>query len=238
MYDDGADNNKDPFDCPPDPEKRNFNENDILGDFERDTDASVIIPRHKKDKMGEKSNPLGYLVNPNGDILNNRDKGVMFEKDKLNDNDELPAPFGVEKFNFNPIRALGNLDYFRNGEPKIKELPNGMKTDKKGDPVTEKGWRIDENDNMIDNNGHKKFDKSQILDNGDLPNLFNYDGKPFDIKDVIGQVEKDDKGNMVNQVDKRGALLDKLGRPINPKGYLVDQEGNVIDKNGDIMFEP
>ena len=27
--------------------------------------------------------------------------------------------------------------------------------------------------------------------NGDLPRLFNYDGRKFDLTDVIGQVDKD-----------------------------------------------
>ena len=69
-----------------------------------------------------------------------------------------------------------------------------------------------------------------------LPNLFNYDGKPFDVRDVIGCVDKDDNGNMIPVKKGPGKLADKLGRPINPKGYLVDKNGNVIDKNGEPIF--
>jgi len=32
---------------------------------------------------------------------------------------------------------------------------------------------------------------------GDLPKLFNYNGRRFDINDVIGQVDKDAKGEMI-----------------------------------------
>jgi hypothetical protein len=72
---------------------------------------------------------------------------------------------------------------------------------------------------------------------GDLPKLFNYNGRRFDINDVIGQVEKDAKGEMIPQKNKKGQLVDKQGRLINSKGYLVDAQGNVIDKDGRQIFE-
>jgi hypothetical protein len=67
---------------------------------------------------------------------------------------------------------------------------------------------------------------------GDLPKLFNYNGKRFDITDIIGQVDKDADGNMVLKKDAHGKFIDNLGRPINSKGYLIDKLGNVIDKDG------
>lgn len=50
---------------------------------------------------------------------------------------------------------------------------------------------------MIDNHDRKKFDKSQMTADGDLPKLFNYNGRRFDITDTIGQVDKDANGEMV-----------------------------------------
>lgn len=44
---------------------------------------------------------------------------------------------------------------------------------------------------MIDNHGRKKFDKRQMTPDGDLPKLFNYNGRRFDITDCIGQFDKD-----------------------------------------------
>jgi hypothetical protein len=67
---------------------------------------------------------------------------------------------------------------------------------------------------------------------GDIPKLFNNNGKKFDITDVIGQVNKDADGNIVPKKDAQGNLIDNLGRPINSKGYLIDKQGNVIDKDG------
>jgi hypothetical protein len=54
---------------------------------------------------------------------------------------------------------------------------------------------------MIDNYGRKKFDKSQLTTDGDLPKLFNYNGRRFDITDTIGQVDKDEDGNIIPRKD-------------------------------------
>ena len=61
--------------------------------------------------------------------------------------------------------------------------------------------------------------------------MFNYNAVKFDIKDIIGQVDKDEKGNMVRQRNKAGQLIDKQKRLINKQGYLIDDLGNVIDKD-------
>ena len=46
--------------------------------------------------------------------------------------------------------------------------------------------RVDKDGNIVDNQGRKKFDKSQATPDGDLPKLFNYNGRRFDIVDTIG----------------------------------------------------
>ena len=85
---------------------------------------------------------------------------------------------------------------------------------------------------MIDNKGRKKFDKNHMTPDGDLPKLFNYNGRRYDITDCIGLLDKDQNGDIIPQTDQKGRLVDNLGRPINSKGYLIDESGNVIDKDG------
>lgn len=72
---------------------------------------------------------------------------------------------------------------------------------------------------------------------GEMPQLFTYKGKKFDLSDVMGALDKDRKGNVIVRRDSKGNLVDKLGRPVNSKGYLVDQDGNVINHDGKVMFE-
>ena len=49
-----------------DPTKRKFNENDILGDFDRDEKGNIIIQQNGKgeniDKKGRMVNEKGYLI--------------------------------------------------------------------------------------------------------------------------------------------------------------------------------
>lgn len=72
---------------------------------------------------------------------------------------------------------------------------------------------------------------------GDLPKLFNYNGRRYDITDCIGQVDKDSSGNFVPITDKSGHTVDNQGRRINSKGYLIDEFGNIVDKDGRQIFE-
>jgi hypothetical protein len=53
--------------------------------------------------------------------------------------------------------------------------------------------------------------------------MFNYNGRRFDITDVIGQVDKDALGNIIPLTDQDGNLIDNLGRMINSRGYLIDE---------------
>jgi hypothetical protein len=49
-----------------------------------------------------------------------------------------------------------------------------------------------------------------------VPLLFNFKGKKFDVRDVMGQFKKE-KGSLVIQNNR-----DLQGRLCNDKGYLVD----------------
>jgi hypothetical protein len=84
--------------------------------------------------------------------------------------------------------------------------------------------------------GRKKFDRKQ-LDDGDIQKLLNYNGKRFDIKDVIGVFDKDANGNiMLQRGDQPGVYVDNTGRRVNEKGYLIDSDGNIIDREGKRIF--
>jgi hypothetical protein len=89
---------------------------------------------------------------------------------------------------------------------------------------------------LVDFLGRKKFDKSQLTKDGDLNKLYNYDGMRFDIKNVMGQFEKDAHSRIISQNGKEG-LCDNLGRRCNDKGYLIDAFGNIIDNDGKQLWK-
>lgn len=63
-----------------------------------------------------------------------------------------------------------------------------------------------------------------------MPKLFNYSGKRFDVRNIMGVMNKDENGNILPQQSKDGThLVDALGRRVNEKGYTIDRNGNIID---------
>jgi hypothetical protein len=57
---------------PPNPDLRTFNENDVLGDLDRDDKGNVIVEggRYPHDKNRNPVNSRGYLIDPkSGDII-------------------------------------------------------------------------------------------------------------------------------------------------------------------------
>ena len=103
--------------------------------------------------------------------------------------------------------------------------------------MSSRGYRVDKDGSIIDNHERKKFDKAHLTEDGDLPKLFNYNGRRFDIVDTLGQVDKDRNGEITPQTNSRGQLIDNLNRRVNSRGYLIDDFGNVIDKDGRQIFE-
>ena len=108
----------------------------------------------------------------------------------------MPAPFFVERFNFNPHSIIGHFDQI-NGKYKILKEGTSLLIDKNGRYVNKQGFYIDQFGNIVDNTGAKKFDRSQLKSNGELPKLFNLKGRRFDIHDVIGVFDKDKLGNII-----------------------------------------
>ena len=46
-----------------------------------------------------------------GDVLENYTKQKMFAASEMDEKGEVPAPFCVEKFNFNPHDLMGDLEF-------------------------------------------------------------------------------------------------------------------------------
>jgi len=111
------------------------------------------------DKDGNRVNEKGYLVDEKGNIIDNQHHEKMFDKSELTDKGEIPAPFGVEKHNFNPHNIRGDFNHDKTGKPLISKNKQGDFVDKKGKKVNKKGYKTDKNGNIIDKHGKKKFDK-------------------------------------------------------------------------------
>jgi hypothetical protein len=64
------------------------------------------------DKQRKPTNQRGYLIDPaSGDVLDNIEGELMFPQEDLDVKGELPAPFSIEKHNFNPHWLMGHFDY-------------------------------------------------------------------------------------------------------------------------------
>ena len=110
--------------------------------------------------------------------------------------------------------------------------------DKLGRRVNQHGYLVDMYGNLTDKRLRTKLHKHIMeQNNGEIPQLFTYKGKKFDLLDVMGNFDKDRKGNIIIRKDAKGKMVDKKGRPVNAKGYLIDVDGNVINTDGKVMFE-
>lgn len=81
---------------------RGFTLDEIMGDFEVDTLGNFIIIRGPHgstdlyDKLGRRVNRRGYLSDRFGNIINDRGE-IVFKAVELDEDDEIPAPFGFER---------------------------------------------------------------------------------------------------------------------------------------------
>lgn len=65
-------------------------------------------------------NERGYLIEQDtGDIIENQNNKKMFDHGDIDERGEIPAPFCVEKYNFNPFLMRGNFDHDKQGRPQI-----------------------------------------------------------------------------------------------------------------------
>jgi hypothetical protein len=68
---------------------------------------------------------------------------------------EIPMPYKLECYNFNPHKILGSFDYEqkKNGKPIFYLTKYKVHTDKLDRPVNDYGFLIDEAENIINNDG-------------------------------------------------------------------------------------
>lgn len=175
--------------------KRNFNENDVLGNLDRDDDQNLVIPfnevdRGLLDKAGRKINQAGFLVDEDGNIVNQAGD-IIFKKEDLDDNGELPLKVGLERYNFNPFDILGNFDNTTNvpnpeditdmnGEENLRDI-NGRK-------VNKHGYLVDDDGNIVNRRGRKIMDKCYLNEEGDFPEMYNMRAKAFKMTSIMGEL--------------------------------------------------
>lgn len=229
-----------------DPNKRRFNVNDILGEFDRDEKGNLVILQENRtgnliDKDGNRVNEKGYRIDEKtGDVVEKEKGKKVFDSKELDERGELPPPYNLERFNFNAHDVRGYFDRDEHGKEIIptKRDASGRLLDKQGRRVNEHGYLVDEQGNLVDKRGRIKLHKSIMDQNdGELPQLFNYKGKKFNLQEIMGALDKDRNGNIIIRRDKDNNMVDKFGRRVNKKGYLIDQNGNVINKDGKMMFD-
>ena len=68
--------------------------------------------------------------------------------------------------------------------------------------------------------------------------MLNYQGLPFDLKDILGEMARDPKTGeaTIKKDTKSGRYFDKNGKEVNKRGYLVDRTGSVVTKKGRKVF--
>lgn len=134
-----------------DPDKRKFNVHDITGDLDRDEDGNLILDKRNSkgeltDKKGRKINEKGYLIDgKTGDVVENSRNKKVFDKKDLDERGEIPPPFNLEKFNFNPHDIRGYFDRDAQGNELI-----GKRKDSKGRPVDKLGRLVNKEGFLID----------------------------------------------------------------------------------------
>jgi hypothetical protein len=85
----------------------------IIGNGE-DRDGNIIL----EDIDGRRVNKRGYLTNGNGQIVL-RDGTIVFRKDEVDEDGEIPAPFCYMKVGFGDDMPEGNT--MVDGQPVVKE---------------------------------------------------------------------------------------------------------------------
>lgn len=103
--------------------------------------------------------------------------------------------------------------------------------------MNDKGYLVDNDDNIIDKNGKLLFPKSCLLSN-EFPKIFPF--TKFNPNRITGDIERDDNQMpIINRDPKSKKAKDKQGRPINDFGFLINPKTNdVIDDKENPVFNP
>jgi len=226
-----------------------------MGNFDRDWSGqiverdNVLRASHFEDKDGNVVNERGFLIDQHtGDLRSKYTFDVVFKEYNLigvdgAPNVELPLPFRLERHNFNPHQCIGHFDWVHNDQtgadkPRMLTDKNGNRIDKNLRRVNPAGWLVDSDGNIIDNTGKVKFIREQLDEKGEVPKLFNYDGKEYKIKSIMGTFEQDaaSKDIVLRHKGNSHQSCDGQQRRVNSTGYLLDERGNIIDKQGNLIW--
>jgi len=164
---------------------RTFNVHDIIAD-------------NKKEEVNN-INQMGYLVDPvSHDVYNTQSRQVVFTGGRLSNKGEIPHPYRVEKYNFNPFEMQGSLQIDKDIKS-FKKIYNkqGDLTDNKGKLINLQGFLIDPNGSgaLVDIHDNVKFNHTLLGPESRLPYLLNYPGESFEIVDVMGIFDRNKQTN-------------------------------------------
>ena len=140
--------------------QRSFNINEIMGNFERDWSGQIVNREHVlrqnhfRDREGMVVNEKGYLIDATtGDVRSRYTFEVVFKNHEITCRTrcDLPLPYRLESYNFNPHHCFGNFDFDDKQNPIILKDKNGIRIDKNLRHVNSVGWLIDKYGNIVDN---------------------------------------------------------------------------------------
>jgi hypothetical protein len=64
-----------------------------------------------------------------------------------------------------------------------------------------------------------------------IEEMRNSENRKFNVNDILGEFDRDERGHPLILQDKKGELIDKEGNRVNEKGYLVDPKtGDVLER--------
>ena len=191
---------------PVEADRSEFNEIDIVGTLDRDERGNILVPTDENgnkrafDQEGRPINHYGYLINKEtGDIFHNTSLAKVFARRELDERGNIPMPFALEKYNFNPFDLLGTFFYEDPEDPlSFNKGQRGNRfIDELGRFVTMQGFMVNEEGSIVDKNGVKRFDHMQFKQfGGFMPKMFNYYGKTFEIQEIMGVFDRDSSGQI------------------------------------------
>jgi hypothetical protein len=153
---------------------KRFDIKDVMGIFNKDPNGKIMPVTSKdgtqlQDNLGRRCNEKGYLVDRNGNVMDDKTGRVWWLAKHLK-NGEFPKIFPYTKFNIKSIQGEYDLD--PHGNPAISTDQNGNPVDRMHRAVNKRGYLVDRNGNIVDKRGKLMFDKAVLDPDGEIPPVF------------------------------------------------------------------
>lgn len=123
----------------------------------------------------------------------------MFDKKQLND-DDVPRLYNYEGNKFSVREIMGEFEWDKNGNPIINDQ------DLKKRRVNKKGYLVDEKGNVVNKEGKKIFDVSQLNPDGEIPKILPF--SKFNIYEISGDLEKNVDGKPILNYNNKKQTVD------------------------------